>query len=152
MKSRTFLTLICLSLTLVCFSQEKQKYNFKRAILPASLSFVSGAAWGLNQTLEHHNSQFFKVFPNANPKFWGADSWKNKYNNFDPEQGRNGKLVWLSDGKHLTATINQTFAFGAGLTIGLGEKRKWWHYLADAGISFAGYSLGNFLVYDVMFK
>lgn len=132
--------------------QPRQKYNWKHAIAPASLAFVSGAAWGLNQTLEHHNDRFFKVFPNASKRFWGPESWKNKYSDFDPANGRNRVPIWFTDGKHLTATIAQTTIFGAGVTIGIGQKRKWWHYVADAGISFAAYSAGNFLTYNLIFR
>lgn len=139
-------------LILLSIEASGQAYNWKRAIAPASLSFVSGAAWGLHETLQHHNARFFKVFPNADKRFWGPDSWRNKYNGFNPENGRNGKPVWITDGKHLTATINQTTMFGAGVCIGIGRKRKWWHYAADAGISFAAYSLGNVLTYNVVFR
>lgn len=126
-------------------------YRWKRAILPASLSFASGAAWGLNQTLEHRNARFFHVFPNANHRFWGVDSWKNKYHNFDPAQGRNCVPVWFTDGKHLTASVTQTTMFAAGFCVAFGEKRKWWHYAADVGISFAAYSVGNALTYNLIF-
>lgn len=129
-----------------------QAYNWKRAILPASLSFASGASWGLNQTLEHHNDRFFRLFPNASKRFWGPESWKNKYNGFNPENGRNGTLIWFTDGKHLTASANQVFAFGAGVSIGIGQRRKWWHYALDAGLSFAAYSAGNVLFYNVLFR
>lgn len=128
------------------------KYSLKRAILPASLSFAAGAAWGTNQTLQHQNAEFFKVFPNASKKFWGADSWKNKYNDFDPANGRNGTPIWFTDGKHLTASFTQVCLFGAGVSIGIGEKRPFWHYLADAGISFVAYSAGNWLTYNQIFK
>lgn len=141
--------ILFLILPMLC---QAQAYNWKRAIAPASLSFVSGASWGLNQTLEHHNDRFFHVFPNANKRFWGPDSWKNKYNGFNPENGRNGKVIWLTDGKHLTASVNQICAFGAGVTIGIGARRKWWHYALDAGLSFAAYSAGNVLVYNVVFR
>lgn len=130
----------------------RDEYNWKRAIIPASLMFAAGAAWGTNQTLEHHNAEFFRVFPNANPRFWGADSWKNKYNNFDPAQGRNGTPIWFTDGKHVTASATQAFIFAAGFTIAIGEKRKWWHYAADVGIGFAAYSLGNVLTYNAIFR
>lgn len=130
----------------------RDRYDWKHAILPASLCFVSGAAWGANQTLQHHNAEFFRVFPGANPRFWGVDSWKNKYRNFDPAQGRNAVPIWFTDGQHLTATINQTTAFAAGFCIAFGQPRKWWHYAADAGISFAAYSLGNVLAYNVIFR
>lgn len=127
-------------------------YKWKRAILPASLSFAAGAAWGTNQTLEHKNADFFRVFPNASQKFWGVDSWRNKYNGFNPENGRNKTPIWLTDGKHLTASATQVFVFASGVTIGIGEKRKWWHYLADAGICFVAYSAGNYLTYNQIFK
>lgn len=130
----------------------REKYNWKRAILPASLCFVAGAAWGTNQTLVHHNAEFFRVFPNANPRFWGPDSWRNKYTNFNPENGRTVVPVWFTDGQHLTASATQVLVFGAGVSIGIGRPRKWWHYAADAGISFAAYSLGNCLTYNVIFR
>lgn len=156
-------TLLLMLLPLQLFGQEvfnprtlqteptRERYNWKRAILPASLCFVAGASWGTNQTLQHHNAEFFRVFPGANRRFWGPDSWKNKYNDFDPAQGRNKTPIWITDGKHLTASVNQVLVFGAGLSIGIGEKRKWWHYAADVGISFAAYSLGNVLAYNVTF-
>lgn len=139
-------------LLLPLFSSAQTKYNVKRAIMPAALSFSAGAGHGLNQVLYHKNANFFKVFPNASRKFWGPESWKNKYNNFDPENGRNKVPIWLTDGRHLTASYTQITLFGAGLTIGLGERRKWWHYALDAGISFVSYSAGNWLVYDVLFR
>ncbi len=147
---KTTICAVLIGLATVGAAQEK--YNWKRAIAPASLSFVSGASWGLNQVLEHRNAAFFRVFPDANVRFWGPDSWRNKYNRFNPEEGRNGTPIWLTDGKHLSATINQTTAFAAGVTIGIGRKRKWWHYAVDAGISFAAYSAGNALTYNLIFK
>lgn len=129
-----------------------QKYDFKRAILPASLSFASGGAWGVHETLAHKNDKFFKAFPGASQRFWGKDSWQNKYKGGDPANGRNGVPIWFTDGKHLTATATQVFAFGAGFTIALGEKKPVWHYAVDVGISFAAYSLGNFVVYDLIFR
>lgn len=129
-----------------------QKYDAKRAVLPATFSFFSGASWGLHETLAHKNDKFFKVFPGASQRFWGSESWRNKYKGGDPANGRNGVPIWFTDGKHLTATATQVFAFGAGFTIAIGEKRPAWHYLLDAGISFAAYSFGNFVTYDLIFK
>ena len=131
--------------------QPKDKYNYRRAIAPASLAFVSGASWGVNQTLEHHNSRFFRAFPKSNERFWGVDSWKNKYHEFDPSQGRNGTPIWFTDGQHLTASLNQTLIFGAGICIPIGKKRPLWHYAADIGITSAAYTLGNALTYNVIF-
>ena len=156
-------TLLLMLLPLQLFGQEvfnprtlqieqgRERYNWKRAILPASLCFVAGASWGTNQTLQHRNAEFFRVFPGANRRFWGPDSWKNKYNDFDPAQGRNKTPIWITDGKHLTASATQVLVFGAGLSIGIGEKRKWWMYAIDIGSSFVAYSLGNVLAYNVTF-
>lgn len=146
------LIVVCLFWVVACNAQGKQKYKWQRAIAPASLSFAAGAAWGTNQILVNKNENFFRVFPNANRRFWGADSWKNKYNNFNPENGRNGTPIWFTDGKHLTASFTQVCLFGAGVTIGIGEKRPFWHYVADVGISFAAYSVGNYLTYNQLFK
>jgi hypothetical protein len=158
------LVFILLFFALLCNAQEvfsprtmqtetaRQKYNWRHAIAPAALSFVAGAAWGTNQTLEHQNAEFFRVFPNANERFWGVDSWRNKYHNFDPAQGRNAMPIWFTDGNHMTASATQITMFAAGICVGIGEKRKWWHYAADVGISFAAYSLGNILTYNIIFQ
>lgn len=133
---------IGLALAVPCAAQ---RYNWKRAVAPASLSLVAGASWGLHETLQHHNSRFFRAFPGASRRYWGPESWQNKYN--DPWW----KPVQISDGLHLSATLHHVALFGAGVTITLGERRPAWHYLVDAGISLGAYSLGNVLVYDVVF-
>ncbi|TXH09140.1 MAG: hypothetical protein E6R03_17190 [Hyphomicrobiaceae bacterium] len=122
-----------------------QRYELRRAIAPAALSFAAGAAWGTHETLMHHNARFFEVFPRASRRFWGPDSWQNKYENpwYVPVQ--------VSDGKHLTATMHHVALFSAGVTITLGERRPAKHYLFDAGVSLAAYSLGNWLAYDLLF-
>lgn len=132
--------------------QTTAKYNCRNAIAPASLAFVSGTSWGVNQTLAHHNARLFRAFPKSSPEFWGPDSWKNKYWQFDPEQGRNSAPIWLTDGLHLPASINQTLLFGAGATVALGQKRKWWHCAADIGITSAAYTAGNALTYNLIFR
>lgn len=113
--------------------------------MPASLCFVAGASWGLHETLMHHNAAFFRVFPGASRRYWGPQSWQNKYEDawYVPVQ--------VSDGKHLTATAHHIALFAAGVTISIGERRPVWHYLADAGLSLASYSLGNTIVYDWIF-
>lgn len=139
------------SLKLSESSASKPGYKWKRAITPAALSLAAGATWGTHETLTHKNSLFFKTFPGASRRFWGADSWKNKYTGGDPTKGRNGVPVWFTDGKHLTASVHHTLIFAAGVTVTIGAKRPTWHYLADAGISFVAYSLGNWLAREVVF-
>lgn len=131
---------------------DRPKYDYRRAILPASLAYASGASWGINQTLAHHNSRFFRAFPNASQRYWGPESWKNKYWQFDPEQGRNSTPIWFTDGQHLTASLNQTLLFGAGISITLRHDcPPWWHYLLDIGITSAAYTLGNATTYNLIF-
>jgi hypothetical protein len=97
---------------------------------------------GNKPNLRTPQRRIFQGVSGANKRFWGPDSWKNKYNDFDPVNGRNGTPIWFTDGKHLTASATQVLVFGAGLSIGIGERRKWWMYAADIGISFAAYSFG----------
>lgn len=134
--------LIGFALSVPCVAQ---RYNWKRAVVPGSLSFVAGASWGLHETLVHHNARFFRVFPGASKSYWGAESWRNKYESpwYVPVQ--------VSDGKHLSATLHHVAIFGAGVTITLGEKRPVWHYALDAGVSLGMYSLGNWVVWDGLF-
>ena len=132
------------------------KYNWKDAILPAVLAGASGTFNGLNQTISHHYPSFKRVFPNASDRFWGPDSWRNKYELGDPTKGpaylgSTTFLAWTTDGYHLTNTGSRGTLFSAGLTIGIGEKRPWWHYAIDVGVSFIAYSAGFHLVYSGVF-
>ena len=151
-----YLIFACFSILFGCATTKKaerpkEKYNYRNAIAPASLAFVSGASWGVNQTLVHHNARFFRAFPKSNERFWGPDSWKNKYWQFNQDQGRNDTPIWFTDGPHLTASLNQTLIFGAGICIPIGKKRPIWHYAADIGITSVAYTLGNALTYNVIF-
>lgn len=147
---KRFFVVTLLAIVAITASAQKQKYNWKRAALSGTAGFTAGAAWGLNQVLSHHNQKFMDKFPRANQRFWGPESWRNKYWQFDPEKGRNTTPIWFTDGLHLTASTTQVAAFGCGVVIVAGKRRPWWHYVLDAGICFAGYSAGNFLTYDLI--
>lgn len=137
--------------------QLKKKYNWKHAVLPASLSFASGLSNGLNQTISHHYWSFKEVFPNANDQYWKPElSSLNKYEGRDKNAGpayfgSTTFLAWTTDGYHLTNTLSRGTLFAAGVCIGLGEKRPWWHYALDIGVSFISYSAGFHLVYSGVF-
>lgn len=129
------------------------KINYKSVILPTTLSFLSGASWGLHEKTMHQWGDFSKRFPNANPSFWNPQvSWRNKYRDGNPELGRNGKLVWTSDAKHILASSNQVLAFGAGCTIFIGRKVKWQEYALRIAGSAVGYTVGNIVTYDLLYK
>lgn len=164
MKKLLILTLLILAAFTV--EAQRPRYNFKRAIVPASLSFVSGASWGIHEVTAHHFSSVQAKHPRINPQFWNpAESWKNKYINGDPEQGRTrfaGIIIpaHVTDAKHIFASVNQITAVGAGGAIGFSigidigrnkdkkQRRPFWHYGLDAVISFAAYSAGNALFYS----
>jgi hypothetical protein len=118
-------------------------YQVKRAILPWSLSFVSGALWGGHETINYHWYRVEARYPNINQRFWNpAISWETS------------KEIagYKFDAKHLLASGTQIGMLSAGVTITLGERKPWWHYAIDAGGSFAAYSLGNYAVYNVWFR
>lgn len=132
----------------------RQRYDVKKVILPASLAFVSGAAWGFHETSVHHAD---RIPAGWNKQFWdGRISWRNKYKDGNPDlgprfPGSTTVLAWTTDAKHLFGTTHRLTMFASGVTITIGERRPTWHYLADIGISFAAFSLGFHSVYSVGF-
>lgn len=117
--------------------------------LQIGLPFVAGALWALHETLQHHWGYFERKHPRANPKWWNpAESWRNKYRNGHPEQGRTGWPVQVTDAKHLLVLGHNSTLFGAGIGIGFGKPRKWWRYALDTGVLLLAYSAGNYLTYQ----
>jgi len=120
-------------------------------------AFASGAAWGLHEKTAHHWNEFHATFPNANPLVWNPDeSWRAKYNNNDPEQGRVkwgpfNKPVQLTDAKHALATITQAGMLSAGMCVTIGEKRPWWHYALDLTLVSLSRSAGNYLTFNALY-
>jgi len=144
---RLYIALFVIIVLFLAFSCNGQGYRPR--IAPLALSFAAGAAWGIHEKTAHHWPKFKERFPGANPQWWNpAESWRNKYRGGQVEQGRNDVPIWVTDAAHLTATTNQALIFGAGAAITIGEKRKWWHYAADAGLSFLAYSIGNELTFN----
>lgn len=125
----------------------------ERRVLIFSFSAAAGGFWGLHEVLTHRYAAFQHVHPRANPQWWNpAESWRNKYHNRDPEQGRTSVPVQFTDAKHLSFTLHNTALFGAGVCLTLGDhRRKWWQYAIDLGVGLAGYSLGNALVWGTIY-
>lgn len=42
--------------------------------------------------------------------------------------------------------------FGAGVSIAIGKRRKWWRYAVDDGTAMAAYSASNFLTYNILYR
>lgn len=131
-----------------------QKYNWKRALVPAGLSGLSGAAWAFHETSVHHPDRFPESWDR---QFWdGRVSWRNKYRGGSPENGEaflgsTTFLAWTTDSKHLMGTIHRGALFAAGVTISIGEQRPAWHYLVDLGVSFVAFSGCFHAIYTVGF-
>ena len=123
----------------------------KRTGIAAGLSFASGVCYGIHETVVHHPS---RIPEGWNKQWWDAsESWRNKYKDGDPEAGpafpgSRGALVWTTDAKHLFGAGYRVTLFGAGVTIGLGEKRKVKHYLRDALVSALAFQAGFYLTYN----
>lgn len=131
---------------------DRWKLNGNR-LLTGGLLLLSGAAKGLNETLEFNWHGFAAVFPKANPKwFYPQQSFKNKYKEGDPAKGARfplstSALVFLTDQYHLDNFI-QRGAITAALVIKIGEgKKPFKHYLFDALYYTAAYQVGFGSVY-----
>jgi len=125
----------------------------------SSLAFIAGASHGTAQVLQHHNSRFYSVFPNANQRFFGPESWKNKYKGFDPQNGRNRTPIWFTDGPHLFNSVTQTSCFFSGYYVakkgispGVGRNVLCRRIAVQLGVSFISYTAGNYLTYNIIFK
>jgi hypothetical protein len=129
---------------------EAAKYDLSRIILPASLAFVAGASWGIHETCVNWPD---RIPPSWNEHFWdNRVSWENKWKRGEDGQliqpltprfwGSSTFLVATTDAKHLFASVHRWGMLGTGISIGIGQKRPWWHYAADVGISALAYVIG----------
>lgn len=133
-------------------------YTLERALLKGGMLFFSGAADGVAETIKFHPDQFFAVHPGADRQFWdGRVSWRNKYRNGDPAQGRaylgsTTWLAWTTDGYHLSRTTGNVFLFGS-ITISVFEKRrKWWTYPAEFVAGGLVRSAGFHATYSLLYR
>lgn len=123
----------------------------KRTILLSGISFASGLMYGIHETVVHKP---FRIPDGWNRQWWDSrQSWRNKYKEGDPSQGRafigsTGALVWTTDAKHLFGAGYRLTMFGAGLTVAIGERRKFKEYFRDALISSAAFQVGFHLSYN----
>lgn len=142
----------------ILLAQQKQRLDCRIFVKPAMFAFQSGLANGLNQTLVHHYSSFSMKFPKANPIFWNPnESWKNKWKNGDPTQGPAylGSTTFLAsttDAFHMTNTISRSNLLLAGMFITLGERKPWWHYLINVGVSSLAMNIRFHLPYTFVFN
>jgi hypothetical protein len=129
----------------------------KNKCLTGGLVMLAGSARGFNETLQFHWKGFKKSFPNANSKWFNpAESWRNKYENGNPDNGARfplstSVLVMFTDQYHLNNFINRA-SLTAALVIKIGDgKKPFSHYVKDFLFYTVCYQAGWALTY-VPFK
>lgn len=122
----------------------------KNDILMYSCQFISGCADGVNQAIMHHEL-------GRGTSFWYyADSWKNKYKNFDEGDkrpaffGSTTFAVGLTDGFHLTRLVDRAFTLGS-LGFALGEKQSFKSIAKKVVISAITNRAGFLLFFNVIY-
>lgn len=115
-------------------------------ILSLLFGVLSGIFWAIHEMINHHWSTFSAKHPKLDPQFWNPSlSWKNKYKDNNPDLGRNGKLVWFSDAKHLLASLTQISLVLGGVSIG--------HTIGLVTlISLATFAIGYIVANKITFK
>jgi hypothetical protein len=105
--------------------------------LTGGLIVLAGASKGFNETLMFHWKEFRRQHPNANAQWLNpAISWRNKYQDGDPEAGAKfplstSVLVLFTDQYHLNTFINRA-AWTSTIVIKIGEGKKTFkHYVYD---------------------
>lgn len=114
----------------------------KRLFVASTFSFVGGASHGFNQTIAHHYYAFNRNFPNADERFWNPAI---SHNNASSLFG------YKYDAYHLSNSLTQTSVFTAGCfsyPLIKGHLRDLPLVLI---VNFVAYSVGNYVVYDVIF-
>lgn len=108
-----------------CNAQDKKWYTItNNDLLIIGTGIVAGTADGLHELI--NTEQFMK-----GDQFWDKTiSWKNKYKDFDGGDksarfiGSKTVFVFLTDGYHLTRTIDRTFMY-ASVGIAAGELNQY---------------------------
>ena len=149
-------------------TQVNKGFQFKSEQPTLALLFLSGAANGLEDVLQFHYADFRQVHPNANEQWWNPElSWRNKYKNGDPAQGRRfpgstSVLVATTDAWHLAKATRLLFmatalAISPKSVISPYEENykrgKFTKTLLFRTLAYLiSYQAGAFLVYDVIYS
>ena len=102
--------------------------------------FFSGCSDGIMDTLQFHFS--ISRFSKFNHVFWNpAISWKNKYINKDPKNGRRWIPVIFTDAWHLFKALRTTFLVLGVVFFTNQDERTWVPYLLCYGMYKWGFNL-----------
>ena len=124
--------------------------------LAALLIILSGAAYGLKETVTHHYPAFAARFPDADPFWWNPDvSWQNKYEGRIPAQGpafwgSTTVFVFVTDAYHFFGECDRLYSrIGfVLLTLCLYNSRRLWPAVL---LGFLVWSAGFHLIYSLIF-
>jgi hypothetical protein len=119
--------------------------HWKRTAAGAGLMAISGACYGVHETVVHHPD---RIPESWNRQWWdGRVSWTNK-----------GTTTWGktfgsfgSDAKHTFGPVHRWTMYSGAVVLTIGRPRPWWHYGLDALVSFTAFSLGFHATYDLYF-
>lgn len=140
-----FIILLC---PLLSFSQKSWTYYLPSA----SVMFVSGSMDGMAEEMNYHYPKFKKAFGISNDNFWNPEiSWKNKWQNGDPNQGEaflGSSTIFVSttDAYHLTRTLRDVGIFTT-IAIQFGSKPKFKDICISMGISAVSYYMGKGIIH-----
>lgn len=122
----------------------------KKDVLTHSCQFISGCADGVNQAIMHQEL-------GRGTSFWYyANSWKNKYKNFDQGDkrpaffGSTTFAVGFMEGFHLTRLVDRAFTLGP-LGFALGEKLLFKSIAKKVVISALANRAGFLLFFNVIY-
>ena len=122
----------------------------KKDVLTHSCQFISGGADGVNQAIMHQEL-------GRGTSFWYyANSWKNKYKNFDQGDkrpaffGSTTFAVGFMEGFHLTRLVDRAFTLGP-LGFALGEKLSFKSIAKKVVISALANRAGFLLFFNVIY-
>lgn len=128
-------------------------------IIAAALILLSGAAYGLKETVTHHYPAFAARFPDANRQWWDAAvSHTNKYRDGIKAHGpkfigSETVLVWLTDAYHLFSELDRLLSrLGVALlTVSLFDRNRLWVLALGVAAVWPVWSGGFHLVYTIFF-
>ena len=151
----TLLLIVIASAAQINFLGQKTAKHERRLYLTTGLLFASGMFDGLAEACKYKTSGVLEVLPFDKQFIDPSVSWKNKWRNGDPAQGErfplsSTALVGVTDMYHLSRTLRNVTMI-AGVTIQIGESKKWYYYIFDSVVYYLSYTLGFTLSYDIIF-
>ena len=140
---------LCLILFLPLFAQAQ--IFTKNDLAICSLSFVAGAANGIEEAIKfHYNTGFAFVHPRASRQFWDPRvSFTNK-----DHSAFERLMPTFSDGYHLMRGISRTLLIGS-IAISVSDfkgKRPLLIFAKKFVLSMLANRAGQYLTYDIIYK